>query len=119
MSLIRVGDVVRVTDWGKSYSTNKMWFKQHEKELNIDWLIRFAYDDDRKYVDKTVCKHDKRKYTVLFIDDASRLALITSGGEFDSVYLISTYAIVPWRKRMTLKEIEEIIGCPIEILVEG
>lgn len=116
MSSLKVGDVVRVTDWGKSYSTNKLWFKEHEKELNIDWLIRFAYGDNRKYLDKTVCKHDTCKYIVLFIDDVFRLALITSGDEFDSVYLISTCAIVPCRKRMTLKEVETILGYSIEIV---
>ena len=36
---MKAGDIVKVTSWGKSYSTNYLWFDKFKGELDYRWMI--------------------------------------------------------------------------------
>ena len=112
--MIKVNDIVRVKDWGGQFSTNTSWFNEHSGELNLDWIIRYAYNDETHYE-----KHkydDDSKYKVLFVDTWRNKALITEdtyfGSNWGSVYLIGIDSIELYDKltEMTISEIEEKLG---------
>lgn len=106
--MIKVGDIVKVTDWGRNYSTHKQWFLDNMSNLNIEWLIRYAFGDRSKYEE---CKYDDdTEYKVLYISDKDHRALISRGTY--EVYLIGIDALMPYyvEVEMTIKEIEEKLG---------
>jgi len=106
--MIKVGDTVKVTDWGKNCSTHKKWFLDNMSNLDIEWLIRYAYGDHSKYDE---CPYDDdTEYKVLYISDKDRRALISRGT--GKVYLIGIDALMPYyvEVEMTIKEIEEKLG---------
>lgn len=96
---MKAGDIVKVTSWGKSYSTNYLWFDKFKGELDPRWMICYAFDDSRnynKYWSETNPDNpkDMKRYVVLFVGDDK--ALITeqvsyklyNGTVNSSVYLV-------------------------------
>ena len=113
--MIKAGDLVRVKNWGKGYTTYTGWFLNNFENLEPKWIINYAYGDDSKYRDK--CKTDSAIYKVLYVEDSK--ALICECGLFArKTYLISTEGLKDTPKRMTKKQIEEELGYSIEILEE-
>lgn len=110
--MIKAGDIVRVKDWGCVYTTYAEWFRENMSELNIDWIIRYAYDNSSKY--DTHKYDDTDKYQVLYVKD--RYALITRSYSFPwsagAVYLMGKDALELYDKptEMTIAEIEEKLG---------
>lgn len=119
--MINVGDIVKVKDWGESYSYSTEWFLMNN--IDIQLMIRYAYGDGRKYDeynDETGFK-DNLKYKVLAVADGK--ALITENNEYDKydnspAYVIGVNALINIKEihRMTIEEIEEALGYPIEII---
>ena len=115
--MIKAGDLVKVKNWGKGYTTYTGWFLDNFENLKPEWIINFAYNNDSKYKDK--CKTDSATYKVLYVKDS--IALICEIGLFNTVretYLIGTGGLEDAPKRMTKKQIEEELGYPIEIVEE-
>lgn len=129
---INVGDIVRVKDWGKGYSCNNQWFNNHFDELNHDWIINYAYDNN-KYDKYWEYNSDPNHYKVLYIgyiefhnNYKQPVALISEyfgDTEFGDVYVESVYLIgldaldvVEHIKQMTKAEIEKELGYKIEII---
>ena len=126
----KVGDIVQIKDWGAMCSTYNDWFIKNAHLLDIDWIARYAYGDNRnfqKYNKMTVEKDDKRKYKILYLDMSednytpaySHYALIEPFDEsspYKQVFLMSIYGIKPLKKQMTLEEVEEALGYEIEII---
>ena len=112
--MIKVGDIVRVTDWGRQYSRRTAWFKEHINQLETEWLINFAYGDQTHYMEHKC--DDITKYKVLYIDIVAGLCLITPfswfNGVIDDVYLIGLDAVELYDKpiEMTISKIEETLG---------
>ena len=113
--MIKAGDIVRVTDWGRQYSSNSLWFEMHIDDLETEWLIKYAYGDSTHYM-----KHkytDINKYQVLYVDEYEGKCLITQKYYYDyysNVYLISLKGVELYDKpteiEMTISEIEEKLG---------
>lgn len=59
---IKVGDIVKIVDTGKMYTTNSEWVKDHVPEL----AVYYAYGDDGGYNDGV--KELNCEYVVRFID---------------------------------------------------
>lgn len=98
-SAIKVGDIVKVVDWGCCYSTNYAWFDKFKGELEPRWMICYAYDDHRNYNRYRSRAHsdnseDMGRYVVLFVGDDKALITRRIGYELgkgtvsDSVYLV-------------------------------
>lgn len=110
--MIKAGDIVRVKDWGNAYTTYAEWFRENASELNIDWIIRYAYDNDSKYINHKC--DDADKYQVLYVKD--RYALITRSYSFPwsagAVYLVGIGTLELYDKptEMTVSEIEKRLG---------
>jgi len=126
---MKVGDLVRVTNWGGGYTTNIAWFLDHVHDLDVNYLIRYAYNDSTNYFEH---KHDDdRVFEVLYVDDAlSPNALITlatdlmdySDDDYKKIFLIGCnnleLANEPEVHSMTLKEIEKELGYKVSIVSE-
>ena len=110
----KAGDIVKVKNWGKRYTTNTPWFKEHYHDLDIDWIIRYAYNDK----DHANYTSNEEPYKVLYCTDD--LALITEDDSFycEKVYLISTEGIKLANpiKEMKLSEVENILGYRVKII---
>lgn len=88
-SMIKAGDLVKVTDWGKGYSTNTDWFADNLLELKPLWLVKYAYGNSSNYDYRRTT--DNGIYRVLYSD--GNMILITGNISPDTiynVYLIST-----------------------------
>lgn len=115
--MIKAGDLVRVKNWGRGYTTYTGWFLNNFENLKPEWIINFAYNDDSKFRDK--CKTDSAIYKVLYVEDSK--ALICESDLFNTVretYLIGIDGLKDEPKRMTKKQIEKELGYPIEIVEE-
>ena len=111
--MVKVGDVVRVTDWGCQYSTNSVWFLTHMDDLETEWLINYAYGDSTHYTEHQYT--DTNEYRVLYVDECERKCLITRYYGSDrvyEVYLIGLKGVELYDKptEMTISEIEEKLG---------
>ena len=109
---IKVGDVVRVTNWGRGYATNSVWFEKYFDFLDPKWVIGYAYGDEDNYLH---CRFDDdRKYKVLFVaDDHALISLSGDSEDYDgATYLIGTDSIELYDSpvEMTVAEIEEKLG---------
>lgn len=109
MKRIEVNDIVRVTDWGWQYSAYTSWFKEFKVELNLEWIIRYAYGDNAHYEGH---RYDDTKYKVLFVATRRNQALITGDIDCGKVYLIDIDGIELYDKptEMTISEVEEKLG---------
>lgn len=119
MKDIRVGDKVKVTDWGYMYDTNYHWImeKYKEDEISLDWVARYAYGNDKNY---HTCKYnDDTKYEVVYI--SRNKALICEEGSWTEIYMLDTSGLELYYPptEMTISEIEEKLGVSNLRIVEG
>jgi len=119
MCEIKVSDIVQVTDWGRAYDTAYAWICANKDALQQDWLIRYAFGGGEDKYDK--CKYtDTDTYEVLYI--ANGRAMITrSKCDWEPIYIVgvdalSLYITPKKTKKMTVSEIEDILGYRIEIV---
>ena len=116
MSEFKVGDVVRVTNWGDQYSTCTSWFIAHASELKLEWMINYRYGNYLKNSDH----NPDERFKVLFVDQDSGKCLI--GEMFINMvgctYLIHEEGLVHARKRMTQDDIEMELGYKVELIGE-
>jgi len=126
MNNIKVGDIVKVKNWGRCYTTNTPWFIKNFTNIVIvdpECIINYAYDDNEMYKKYYIMNSDPNEYRVLYISDG--LALITDecflrkfdGSIRKAVYLISFDGLKKIKK-MTKAEIERELGYEIEIIGE-
>lgn len=126
---MKVGDLVRVKNWGGSFSTNTPWFLDHVHDLDINYLIRYAYNDSTNFLKRK--NNDDRIFEVLYVDDAlSPNALITlatdsmnyNDDDYKKIFLIGCNDLElvnePEIHSMTLKEIEKELGYKVSIISE-
>ena len=111
---IKVGDIVRVTNWGRGYTTNAAWFEEYSVCLDFKWVVKYSYGNENNYIHYQF--DDNRKYKVLFIADDRALITLNIGGcdpeDYGATYLIGTDAIELYDSpvEMTVAEIEEKLG---------
>lgn len=119
MSKFKVGDIVRVTNWGRQYSTCTLWFTKHASELKLEWMINYRYGIYLKNSDHNPDERFK-VFKVLFVDQDSGKCLI--GEMFINMvgctYLIHEEGLVHVRKRMTQDDIEMELGYNVELIGE-
>lgn len=115
---IKAGDTVKVIDWGYSCPKNDEWFLARAAWLKSEWIAKYAYGDSSNYEKYPEEYSDKRYWEVLFVDIDDNLALITEKSPFvdEKVYLIMVKGLTPATRKMTISEIEDILGYPVEIV---
>ena len=117
MREFKVGDIVRVTNWGDQYSTCTSWFIAHASELKLEWMINYRYGN---------CSWDdnhsaNEQFKVLFVDSKERKCLIGRmlfSGDACGVYLIGSNGLASVRKAMTQDDIEMALGYKVELIGE-
>lgn len=112
--MIKVGDVVKVTDSVRGHSIYTQWFERWKPNLKYEWVVHYHYNA------RATCLNIKDLYCVLFVDTAENLALIREEGRSDyKVFLVDIENLTEPSRRMTKKQIERELGYEIEIIEEG
>ncbi len=114
---IKAGNIVRVVDWGKGYSTHVEWFLIWAYRLKTEWLARYAYGDSHNYDKYRKKNSDNRLWIVLAVIDDFALITQQIGDCKGAVYLIDLNGLAGARE-MTLSEIEAELGYPVKIVKE-
>ena len=118
MREFKVGDIVRVTNWGGQYSTCTSWFIAHASELKLEWMINYRYGN---------CSWDdnhsaNEQFKVLFVDSKDGRCLISrmlfNCDIMHGVYLIGSDGLALARKAMTQDDIEMELGYRVELIGE-
>ena len=116
--MINVGDIVKVKDWGESYSCFMEWFLNNHIDSQL--MIRYAYGDSHNYdvYNSDTGEKDTSKYEVLAVADGNALIAKPSNCGNTQAFLIRTKALVNTKEihHMTIEEIEDELGYPIEII---
>ena len=116
--MINVGDFVKVKDWGESYSCAMEWFLNNNIDSKL--MVRYAYGDSRKYdvYNSGTGEKDDFRYEVLAVADDK--ALIGEPNRYGNTraFLVRTEALININEihHMTIEEIEDELGYPIEII---
>lgn len=115
----RVGDTVQVKDWGEMYCRSIDFFELHGNEILPNYMVRYAYGDNRNYVE---CRNsDSSEYVVLYV--YGNKAVISKSVATGAVYVISTNGLTPTNVvKMTVDEIEKQLGhriCIVEDSTDG
>lgn len=123
---MKVGDLVRVTNWGGSFTTNNAWFLDHVHDLDVNYLIRYAYNDSTNFLKRK--NNDDRVFEVLYVDKPNALITLATDlmtyndDDYRKVFLIGCRDLElvnkPEKRAMTLKEIEEELGYKVSIISE-
>lgn len=116
----KVGDKVKVENWGLSYTTYTSFFKnrQNDSNMKIEYMINYAYNNDKffKYYE---LNSDPDTYTVVYVNDVNNfLSQVLIQDSLGATYIIRADALEFKNKKMTLKEIEEQLGYSIELISE-
>lgn len=120
--MIKVGDEVRVINWGREYSTYWEFFEEHD--IPIGYAARYAYCDSSNFERFGEDAGDTRIFSVLQVvdDSTGQLALISSSKYSGKIYLINPVAlelVIPEGGRpMTVDEIEKELGYKVKIINE-
>lgn len=116
--MINVGDSVKVKDWGESYSSAMEWFLNNHIDNQL--MIRYAYGDSHNFdiYNSDTGEKDTFIYEVLAV--AGDKALIAEPSHYGNTqaFLVRTEALVNTKEihHMTIEEIEDELGYPIEII---
>ena len=116
--MINVGDIVKVKDWGESYSSAMEWFLNNHIDNQL--MIRYAYGDGRKFdvYNSDTGEKDTFRYEVLAVADNKALIAEPSDYVNTQAFLVRTEALINIAEihHMTIEEIEDELGYPIEII---
>lgn len=116
--MIKVGDIVKVKDWGEGYSCAMDWFIRND--IHSQLMIRYAYGDSRNYdmYNSDTGKKDPFEYEVLAVADDKALIAEPSNYSNTQAFLVRTEALINIKeiRHMTIEEIENELGYPIEII---
>jgi len=123
---MKVGDLVRVKNWGGGFTTNSPWFLDHVHDLDVNYLIRYAYNDSTNFLKRK--NNDDRVFEVLYVDKPNALITLATDlmtyndDDYRKVFLIGCRDLElinkPEKRAMTLKEIEEELGYEVSIISE-
>ena len=113
---IKVGDIVRVKNWGNSWNTCTSWFLEHSKELKPEWMINYKYGDWEKFNKYYGERDDDEKYEVLYVDSIGEKVLIRSYDE-DTIELEKEVGFLGSTYLLGLKAVELYDGEPVEMTV--
>lgn len=115
---IKAGDIVKVVDWEKNYSTYDAWFLTWAYRLETEWLARYAYGDNRNCGIYHTKNSDNRLWIVLAVVDDFALITQQIRDCKGAVYLIKVNGLSSFTRSMTLSEIEAELGYPVKIVKE-
>lgn len=109
----KIGDIVRVTDWGEAYPTDDSWFEERVGTIPLNYIMRYAYGNHSNY-DKYKNSDDPAKYTVLYVSDGnpSRVLICNEDSIDREVYMLDVNGIELYDElvEMTISQIEKKLG---------
>ena len=111
---IKVGDIVRVTNWGQQYDSNESWLETHytQGKIPLIFVAQYAYGDNYNYRNHRY--DDDTRYKVLYVSDEpkSRVLIRDERPMCAKIYLLDIDGVELYDKpvEMTISEIEEKLG---------
>ena len=92
--MINVGDIVKVKDWGESYSSAMDWFLINCIDSQL--MIRYAYGDSHNYdiYNSDTGKKDTFEYEVLAVADDKALIAEPNNYNNTRAFLVRTEAVI-------------------------
>ena len=121
MNEFKVGDLVKVVDWGPQYSSHRDWFLAHMSNAGFkaEWAIRYAFDNALYEIESLGDSATQKTYQVLYTDGYKYLISVVDGRSvYQPVYLIQEDGLKRTPRKMTLKEIEKELGYEVELVAE-
>lgn len=118
MSEFKVGDLVKVANWGAQYSTHRDWFLAHMSDAGFkaEWAIRYAFDNEL-FENESGEQAKQKTYQILYTDGYKYLISVAeTRSVYQPVYLIQEDGLKRPPHKMTLKEIEKELGYEVEII---
>ena len=116
---IKAGDLVKVVNWGHQYPRNIKFFTDHRCDIDMKWMIRYAYNN-ALFSDKKAGDIAKRAtYKVLYADAMEDKYVITATGDsYASVYLMGGDGLKKAPRKMTQDDIQTELGYEVELIGE-
>lgn len=112
---IKVGNIVKVTNCEKRYTTYSAWFVKHSDELDIKDIVAFDYDDNKK-----TDYFNNREFVVVYIDYKGDMCLIRELHEWHSrTYLFHLSGLALVKRKMTFPQVEKELNSKIELFNVG
>ena len=121
MNEFKVGDLVKVANWGSQYSSHRDWFLAHMSDAGFEaeWAIRYAFDNALYEIESLGDFAKQKTYQILYIDGIKYLISIADTDSlYTPVYLIHEKGLKRTPRKMTLKEIEKELGYEVELVAE-
>jgi len=118
MNEFKVGDLVKVVDWGQQYSTHQDWFLAHMNNdgFKIEWAIRYAFSNALFEIKSLGDSAKLETYRVLYMDGVTYLiSSIADTQAYQPVYLFNESGLKRPPRKMTKADIEKELGYEIEI----
>lgn len=121
MNEFKVGDLVKVANWGAQYSSHRDWFLDHMNDdgFKAEWAIRYAFDNALYEIESLGDSAKQKTYQVLYTDGYKYLiSAAKTRSVYQPVYLIQEDGLKRPPRKMTLKEIEKELGYEVELVAE-
>ena len=121
MNEFKVGDLVKVADWGSQYSSHRDWFLAHMSNAGFkaEWAIRYAFDNVLYEIESLGDSAKQKTYQILYTDGYKYLiSAAKTDSLYTPVYLINEKGLKRAPRKMTLKEIEKELGYEVELVAE-
>ena len=121
MNEFKVGDLVKVANWGSQYSSHRDWFLAHmnEEGFKTEWAIRYAFDNALYEIESLGDSAKQKIYQILYTDGYKYLISVAGTRSlYQPVYLIQEDGLKRPPRKMTKADIEKELGYEIEILME-
>lgn len=116
----KVGDIVKVTEWGYQYIFNIDWFYKHCTDLDFDikWAIRYAYGNSMYAVDSLGEQEKLYSYRIYYAAPEQDKYLISVDDDCAPMYLFSARGLKTAPRAMTQDDIESELGYKVELIGE-
>lgn len=121
MNKFKVGDLVKVANWGSQYSTHRDWFLAHMSDTGFkaEWAIRYAFDNEL-FENESGERAKQETYQILYIDGHKYLISVAGTRScYQPVYLIQEDGLKRLPRKMTKADIEKELGYEVEIIEEN
>ena len=122
MNGFKVGDLVKVANWGAQYSSHRDWFLAHMSNAGFkaEWAIRYAFDNALYEIESLGDSAKQKTYQVLYTDGYRYLISVAeTRSVYQPVYLIQEYGLKRPPRKMTKADIEKELGYEVEIIEEN
>ena len=109
---IKVGDIVRVADWGEVYDLDAAWVETQytQGKIPLNFVAQYAYGDNYNYWNHKY--DDDTRYEVLYVGDGPKPKVLICEARpiRTKIYLLNIAGIELYPVEIPISTIEEKLG---------